>query len=135
MKNGLYWDVEEGEDESPMGLLFASAQEEGYIVKSEDHTPVPYYGYYYRILKSQGKSAAGGAFDYMVNGKMIGGFALLAFPANYESSGIMTFIVNHTGVIYQKDQGPEAEKAAELIKLFDPDDTWKKVDEKDRTIH
>jgi hypothetical protein len=130
MKNGLYWDVKEGEEKSPFGLLIASALEEGYNVK-KDVTPVPYHGYYYRILKGQGKNAPGGAYDYMVKGEMIGGFALLAFPARYESSGIMTFIVNHVGVVYEKDLGPDTEKAAQLITLFDPDDTWKKEEEKD----
>ena len=132
-KDGLYWDVKEGEEKSPMGLLIASAQVEGYNVKSMDDTPIPYHGYYYRILKSQGKNAPGGAYDYMVNGEMIGGFALVAFPASYESSGIMTFIVNNVGVVYEKDQGPDTEKVAQSINLFDPDDTWKKVEEKDRT--
>jgi hypothetical protein len=91
----------------------------------------PYYGYYFRILKAQGKNAPGGAYDYMVKGKMIGGFALLAYPAKYASSGVMTFIVNHDGVVYQKDLGRKTGKTAQSMRLFDPDSTWKKVEEKD----
>ncbi len=126
MKNGLYWDVKEGEKQSPLGPLFAAAQEKGYSGKSGGGQPVPYYGYYYRILKGQGKNAPGGAYDYMVKGEMIGGFALVAYPAKYASSGIMTFIVNHDGTVYQKDLGPNTEKAAQAMELFDPDSTWKK---------
>ena len=126
MKNGLYWEVKEGEKQSPLGPLFAAAQEKGYSGKSGGGQPVPYYGYYYRILKGQGKNAPGGAYDYMVKGEMIGGFALVAYPAKYASSGIMTFIVNHDGTVYQKDLGPNTEKAAQAMELFDPDSTWKK---------
>ncbi len=129
MKNGLYWDVKESEEYSPMGLLIASALEEGYYGNQTDDTPVPYHGYYYRILKGQGENASGGANDYMVKGEMIGGFALLAFPARYESSGIMTFIVNHLGVLYEKDLGMDTEKEAQNIKLFNPDSSWKKTEE------
>lgn len=129
MKNGLYWDVKESEEPSPMGLLIASALEEGYNSKQTDDTPVPYHGYYYKILKGQGKNAPGGANDYMVKGEMIGGFALLAFPARYESSGIMTFIVNHVGVLYEKDLGMDTEKEVQNIKLFNPDSAWKKTEE------
>ena len=87
-----------------------------------------YHGYYYRILKAQGKNAAGGAYDYVVKGKMIGGFALVAYPAEYGSSGVMTFIVNHDGVVYQKDLGAETAKIANAMTKFDPDQTWKKAD-------
>ena len=128
MKNGLYWHVKEGEDQSPLGPLVAAAQEEGYTGKKSGGKPIPYHGYYYRILKAQGKKAPGGAYDYMVKGKMIGGFALVAFPAKYGSSGIMTFIVNHDGVVYQNDLGRNTEKAAQAIKLFNPDSMWKKVE-------
>jgi hypothetical protein len=129
MKNGLYWDVKEAEKQSPLGPLFATAQEKGYSVESSGDQPIPYYGYYYRILMGQGKDAPGGAYDYMVNRKMIGGFAMVAYPATYASSGIMTFVVNHDGVVYQKDLGRNTEKAAQAIKLFNPDSTWKKVEE------
>lgn len=126
MKNGLYWDVKEGEKQSPLGPLFAAAQEKGYSVEASGGHPDPYYGYYYRILKGQGKSAPGGAYDYVVKGQMIGGFALIAYPAKYASSGIMTFMVNQDGVVYQKDLGRNTEKAAQAMKLFNPDNTWKK---------
>lgn len=128
-KNGLYWDVKAGEKESPMGILIASAQEQGYGGKPEGDSPVPYYGYYYKILKGQGKNAVGGAYDYVVKGKMIGGFALIAFPAGYESSGIMTFMVNHLGVVYEKDLGLDTEQEAQNIEQFNPDSSWKKVEE------
>ena len=129
MKNGLYWDVKEGEKQSPLGPLFANAQEKGYSVESGGEQPNPYYGYYYRILLGQGKDAPGGAYDYMVNRKMIGGFAMVAYPATYASSGVMTFIVNQEGVVFQKDLGQSTEKAAQAITLFNPDSTWEKVEE------
>jgi hypothetical protein len=128
-RNGLYWKVKEGEKPSPLGPLAADANKQGY--KRQGGKPSPYYGYYYRILKAQGKNAPGGAYDYMVKGKMIGGFALVAYPAKYASSGVMTFIVNHDGVVYQKDLGRQTGKTALAMKLFDPDSTWKKVEEKD----
>ena len=87
-----------------------------------------YHGYYYRILKAQGKNAAGGAYDYVVKGKMIGGFALVTYPAEYGSSGVMTFIVNHDGVVYEKDLGAETAKIASAMTKFDPDPTWKKAE-------
>jgi hypothetical protein len=126
-KNGLYWPVKEGEGQSPLGPLFASAQEKGYSAKAAGGKPIPYYGYYYRILTGQGKNAPGGAYDYMVKGNMIGGFALVAYPAKYGASGVMTFIVNHDGVVYQKDLGKNTEKTALAMKVFDPDSTWKKA--------
>jgi hypothetical protein len=129
-KNGLYWNVKEGEEQSPLGPLFAEAQEKGYTGKSAAGQAVPYHGYYYRILKGQGRDAPGGAYDYIVNGQMIGGFALVAYPAKYASSGIMTFIANHDGAVYEKDLGDNTEKAALAMKLFNPDSTWKKVEEK-----
>jgi hypothetical protein len=127
-KNGLYWEAKAGEGQSPLGPLFAAAQEKGYSGKAAGGKPVPYHGYYYRILTAQGKSAPGGAYDYMVKGNMIGGFALVAYPAQYGSSGVMTFIVNHDGVVYQKNLGKNTEKTAQAMKLFNPDSTWKKVE-------
>ena len=129
-KNGLYWNVKEGEEQSPLGPLFAAAHEKGYTAKQSGGKPVPYHGYYYRILKAQGKNAPGGAYDYMVNGQMIGGFALVAYPARYASSGVMTFIVNHDGVVYEKDLSDNTENAVLAMKLFNPDGTWKKVEKK-----
>ena len=129
-KNGLYWKAKEGDEQSPLGALVAEAQGKGYSGTPSAGEPIPYHGYYYRILKAQGKNAPGGAYDYVVKGKMIGGFALVAYPAKYASSGIMTFIVNHDGVVYQKDLGEGTEKAAQSMKLFNPDNTWQKVEEK-----
>lgn len=129
-KDGLYWNAKEGDEQSPLGPLVAAAQDIGYTGKKSGDKPVPYYGYYYRLLKAQGKDAAGGAYDYIVKGKMIWGFALIAYPAHYGSSGIMTFIVNHAGEVYQKDLGEKTEKTALTIKIFNPDSTWKKVEEK-----
>jgi hypothetical protein len=129
-KNGLYWKAKEGDEQSPLGPLVGVAQEKGYSGKQSEGRPIPYHGYYYRILKAQGKNAKGGDYDYVVKGKMIGGFALVAYPAQYGSSGIMTFIVSHAGEVYQKDLGENTENTAMKMKLFNPDSTWKKVDEK-----
>jgi len=129
-KDGLYWKAKKGDEQSPLGPLVAAAQEIGYTGKKSGGKPVPFHGYYYRILKAQGKDATGGAYDYIVKGKMIGGFALVAYPAHYGSSGIMTFIVNHAAEVYQKDLGENTEKTALTMQLFNPDITWKKVEEK-----
>jgi len=126
-KNGLYWETKEGEDPSPLGAFAAKARQEGYLGKKSSEEPQPYHGYFYRILTAQGVNATGGAFEYMVNGKMIGGFAVIAYPAEYGNSGVMTFIVNHDGVVYQKDLGEDTGKEAHNIKLFDPDKTWAKA--------
>ena len=126
-KDGLYWKVKEGEEQSPLGLLVGRAVEQGYGKSSADK-PVPYHGYFYRILKAQGKNAPDGAYDYLVKGKMIGGFAIVAYPAEYRNSGVMTFIVNYDGVVYQKDLGKSTEKLALAMTKFDPDKTWKKVE-------
>ena len=128
MKNGLYWEVKGDEEQSPLGSLFIAAQEKGYSGKSRGGQPVPYHGYYYRILKGQGKDAPDGAYDYMVMGKMIGGFALAAYPAKYASSGVMTFIVNHGGAVYQKDLGLSTHQSAQAMTHFNPDSTWNKVE-------
>jgi len=121
-KNGLYWQTQEGEEPSPLGELVADAQAEGYA--SKGNTPVPYHGYYFRILTAQGNNASGGAYDYIVNNRMIGGFAVLAFPAEHGNSGVMAFIVNHNGVVYQKDLGENTAEVAQAMTLYDPDDTW-----------
>jgi hypothetical protein len=126
-KDGLYWETKEGEEPSPLGPLVAQAREEGYLQTKSSEKPSPYHGYFYRLLTSQGAHAEGGAFDYIVNGKMIGGFAVAAYPAEYGNSGVMTFIVNHDGVIYQKDLGDDTEQKAKAMKQFDPDETWTKV--------
>jgi hypothetical protein len=126
-KNGLYWESKPGEEPSPLGLLVAKAKGEGYSGKKSSQQPHPFHGYIYRILTAQGKNAPGGSFNYIVNGKMIGGFAVVAYPAKYGNSGIMTFLVNHEGVVYQKDLHRYTEQDAESMKLFDPDKTWEKV--------
>jgi hypothetical protein len=123
-KDGLYWPASAGGDESPLGELIAEATRQGYRV-GEGRTP--YHGYYFKILTRQGPDAPGGALDYVVNGKMIGGFALVAYPAEYRNSGVMTFIVNHNGVVFQKDLGPQTDKLAERMTSFNPDQTWTKV--------
>ena len=126
-KNGLYWITKEGEEPSPLGDLVAGARAEGYTKAGTKDKPMPFHGYYFRLMKAQGKNAAGGAFDYVVKGQMIGGFAVIASPAKYGNSGVMTFLVNHDGVVYQKDLGKNTEKAAKAIKKFDPDKTWVKA--------
>jgi hypothetical protein len=127
-KNGLYWPVKEGEKPSPLGPLAAQAVKEGYKKKTD--APIPYHGYYFKILTGQGKNAPGGAYSYMVNGKMGLGFGLMAYPAEYRNSGVMTFIVNQQDTIYEKDLGPETAKIAGALVKYDPDKTWKKVDKK-----
>jgi DUF2950 family protein len=124
-KDGLYWPTAEGETPSPLGELAAKASAEGYKAGA---APIPYHGYYYRILKRQGGDAPGGAYNYLVNGKMIGGFALLAFPAEYGNSGIMTFIVNQDGTVYQKDLGQKTAELARKIDSFSPDQSWNKAE-------
>ncbi len=128
--DGLYWKAKEGEEMSPLGLLIAQAAKEGYAKKAEGINFSPFHGYYYRILKGQRKHATGGAYDYVVKGKMILGYALVAYPAQYGNSGIMTFIVNQEGLIYQRNLGKNTESIAKAMKKFDPDRTWKKVEEK-----
>jgi len=123
-RDGLYWPTKEGEPPSPLGPFAAQARAEGYSKQSS--RPIPYWGYYFRILTAQGNDAPGGAYDYLAQGRMIGGFALVAFPARYGVSGIMTFIVNHDGVVYQKDLGPNTAAIARAMKEFNPDTTWKK---------
>ncbi|MGC2777393.1 MAG: DUF2950 domain-containing protein [Bradyrhizobium sp.] len=121
-KDGLFW--RDDGDPSPLGALAAQASAEGY--KASDR-PTPYHGYYFRILKGQGDDAPGGSLNYVVRGKMIGGFALIAWPAEYGNSGVMTFQVNHTGIVYQRDLGERTEFIAQRTILFSPDQTWKKV--------
>jgi hypothetical protein len=123
-KNGLYWPAAAGQEESPLGELVAEATAEGY---RKGAGRVPYHGYYFRILTKQGASAPGGALDYVVRGKMIGGFALVAYPASYRNSGVMTFLVSHSGEVFQKDLGPQTARLAERMRAFDPDDSWTKV--------
>ncbi|HUA39189.1 MAG TPA: DUF2950 domain-containing protein [Candidatus Sulfopaludibacter sp.] len=125
-EDGLYWPPDLTGEISPLGPLVANARVEGYGNKSEDTSagPEPFHGYYFKILTRQGKHAPGGKYDYVINGNMIGGFALVAWPAEYGNSGIMTFIVNQQGRVYQKDLGPKTDKLAPAIKEYDPDPTW-----------
>lgn len=123
-KNGLYWPSSGSGDESPLGELVAEATKQGYRT---DEGPTPYHGYYFKILTKQGPDAHDGALDYVVNGKMIGGFALVAYPAEYRNSGVMTFIVNHEGAVFQKDLGSHTAELAERMTTFNPDQSWTKV--------
>lgn len=126
-KNGLFWETKEGEAPSPLGPLVVDVVGKGYQKKQPGEKPSPYQGYFYKLLTAQGKNTPGGAYDYVVKGKMIGGFAAVAYPARYGNSGVMTFIVNHDGIVYQKDLGKDEEKKAREMKKFDPDKTWVKV--------
>jgi len=130
--NGLYWKTAEGERQSPIGPLVASAVAQGYA-KSRDGAPTPYRGYYYHILTHQGKYGPGGTKNYIVNGKMTEGFAFAAYPAEYRSSGVMTFIVNEDGVVYQKDLGKKTEVLAKGMKEYNPDSSWQKTEEQEET--
>jgi len=127
-KDGLYWPAAPGEPESPLGPLAAEAAEEGYF-KTQSAEPLPYHGYIYRILTAQGENAPGGALPYVVEGRMTRGFGLLAYPAAYGNSGVMTFIVNQRGVVYQKDLGEDTRTKADRIIAYDPDGSWQPVTE------
>jgi hypothetical protein len=124
-QDGLYWPVNEGEPQSPIGELVATAADEGY--GAGDTT---FHGYHYRLLTSQGPAAPGGAYDYDVRGNQIGGFAVVAFPAAYGDSGVMTFLLSHDGIVYQKDLGEHTDTEAHNMKSFNPEG-WEKVGEKD----
>ena len=124
-KDGLYWPTSGAEPPSPLGEQFARAQGEGYFEKgASKHEPL--HGYLYRLLTAQGPHAEGGAYNYLVGDKMIGGFALIAIPAEYGRSGVMTFMVNHDGEVFSKDLGPDTHTVARDIQTFDPDSTWKR---------
>jgi hypothetical protein len=130
-KDGLYWPTGANEEPSPLGEAFAKARAEGYLQEGEPRKGAPFHGYIYRLLTSQGPNAAGGAYDYLVNDVLLGGFALVAFPAEYGNSGIMTFIVNHDGVVYSQDLGPDTTKLALAIDKFDPAPPWKREQSED----
>ncbi len=125
--NGLYWQTGSNEPESPLGPLLAAAESEGYAAGATPQLQ-PFHGYYFRVLKGQGPKAPGGAKSYIVDGKMTGGFAFVAFPAEYRSSGVMTFLVAQDGVVYQKDLGPRTAEIAKSLKQYNRDATWKKAD-------
>jgi len=124
-KDGLYWPTAQGEEPSPLGELVAQATKQGYRT---DAGRTPFHGYYFKILDKQGAAAPGGELEYVVRGKMIGGFGLVAYPAEYRNSGVMTFIINHDGTVYQKDLGPRTAQLAERMTAYNPDKTWQKVD-------
>ena len=127
-KDGLYWETAEGEQPSPLGALVAEAEANGYSTQPPaEGEPHPFHGYLYRIITAQGPNAPGGAMDYVINGKLIGGFAVVAWPADYGNSGIMTFIVNYSGDVYQSDLGPDTDKIARAMTAYDPGPDWKKA--------
>jgi hypothetical protein len=130
--NGLYWKVAAGEPQSPIGPLVAKAVAQGYA-PGRSGAPTPYRGYYFHILTTQGKHAPGGAKHYIVDGKMTEGFAFVAYPAEYRSSGVMTFIVGSDGVVYQRDLGKATETVASSMKTYNPDSTWKQAEAPSQT--
>ena len=125
-KDGLYWPVKEGEEASPLGNLAAQAGAEGYTKK--DTGPTPYHGYYFRILTRQGSNAPGGRKNYLVKGRLTGGFALVAFPVQWNNSGVMTFLVNQDGKLYQRDLGRDTGVIASTMQEYDPEPSWFTVD-------
>ena len=126
-KDGLYWDDPTGKQPSPFGPLLAEAAAEGYTPQAAGAPPRPYHGYFYRVLTAQGPHAAGGARNYVRDGRMTGGFALIAVPSEYGSSGIMTFLVGPLGIVYQKNLGEKTAETAAAMTSYDPDDSWKPV--------
>jgi hypothetical protein len=124
-RNGLYWEAAEGEVPSPLGPLAAKAAAEGY--RRAGDKPTPFHGYYYKILKGQGPNAPGGAYNYVINGHMVAGFALVAWPAEYGVSGVTTFLVNQNGTVYEKDLGPKTEERVKAMTLYNPDRTWRRA--------
>jgi hypothetical protein len=126
-QNGLYWPTEDDEPESPAGPFVAAAAGEGYR-RAASGEPTPYHGYYYRMLYAQGPNAPGGAIEYFEEGRLINGFALIAWPADYGVSGVKTFLVNQDGTVYEKDLGEDTAAVVTTIELFDPDSTWSTVD-------
>ncbi len=122
-QDGLYWATNAGDPPSPLGLLTANARSQGYPVTGAGN---PYHGYFYKILTSQGKDAPGGAYDYIVNGRMIGGFGLVAYPARWGASGVMTFLCNHDGVVFEKNLGKDTTAIAARMSAYNPDSTWQK---------
>jgi hypothetical protein len=126
-QNGLYWKTGDNETPSPIGPLLVSAASEGYAMPQQGQQ-TPYHGYYYRILTKQGAAAKGGARDYMVDGQLTRGFAFVAYPADYRNSGVMTFMVNQDGIVYEKDLGADTTKAAAAITDYNPDSSWRPVD-------
>jgi hypothetical protein len=127
MKDGLYWPAKGSEEQSPLGPLVAEARAEGYSGKTVEGQPQPFHGYRFKILTAQGPAAAGGAYNYVINGNLIGGFALVAYPAHCGQSGVMTFIVNQWGKVYQSNLGEKSTDIASAMAEFNPDDSWSLV--------
>jgi Protein of unknown function (DUF2950) len=125
-QNGLYWKTSNNDPPSPIGPLLVAAASQGY--KEKQGQPTPFHGYYYRMLTKQGAAAKGGALDYVVNGKLSRGFAFVAYPAEYRNSGVMTFIVNQSGIIYEKDLGAQTSDVASAMQEYDPGSGWEPVD-------
>jgi hypothetical protein len=123
-KDGLYWPSQDGGEISPIGPFVVRAQGEGYALRAKEGVAEPFHGYYYKILTRQGKHAPGGPYNYIINGRMIAGFALVAWPAEYGNSGVMTLIVNQQGRVYQKDLGKKTAAIAKSMTSYDPDPTW-----------
>lgn len=131
-RNGLFWRSAPGETLSPLGELVAQAWHEGYKKNRKafkEAEPSPFHGYYFKILTAQGKNVPGGGYNYITNGNMVGGFAMVAFPSNWGKSGVMTFVVNQQGKVYEKNLGQDTAKIAQKMKLCNPDKTWKPVKE------
>jgi hypothetical protein len=128
-KDGLYWPVADNEPASPFGPLVAEAQAEGYVVHARGTGPHPFHGYYFRILTRQGRDAPGGKMDYLSHGSLTGGFALVAYPEHWDQSGIMTFIINQDGKVFQKNIAEKTSRIAGAMKEYNPDGTWTLVQE------
>jgi hypothetical protein len=126
-ENGLYWPAARGQKRSPLGDLVAQAAEEGRPIGTDRTGPSPLHGYYFRILTAQGAAAPGGAKPYVADGEMSGGFALVAWPAQYDVTGVMTFVVNHDGVVYEKDLGASTDALARNLTAYDPDSSWQEA--------
>ena len=123
-RDGLYWETGVDEEESPIGTFMAAATAKGYKFADGEYEPEPYLGYFYKILTKQGPSAPGGELNYLINGNMVAGHALLAYPADYEETGVISFLIGESGVLYQADLGPDTAEIADKIDAFDPDDRW-----------
>ncbi len=128
-RDGLFWETDEGEPPSPLGPLAAAASAGGYGTNRPGDAPRPYNGYLFRILEAQGPAAPGGAMEFVVNGRMIGGFGVIAWPVQYGRSGVQTFIVSHRGDVYERDLGPETARIARGVAAFDPGEGWSRVAE------
>jgi hypothetical protein len=126
-ENGLYWPTSKGQKPSPLGPLVGQAAMEGRPVGGDHSQPSPFHGYYFKILTAQGSAAPSGAKQYIVKGLMSGGFALIAWPAEYDVTGVMTFVVSHDGIVHEKDLGPETDAAARKVTAYNPDKSWRRL--------